>query len=172
MDECNICFTEKEIFIILPCKHELCDGCFKSWVMRNHNCPFCRKEIHGFNSYVRNLKNDIRLNLENSSVIDRDIESNNEENNDLNSNNIEDDEISDLDMLDIISINNERNNRAFNYENQVVVNNQVVIQPNEQRYSELRDIIEMLFFTICCIFLFFCIVGIFMCSSRKWSCNT
>jgi len=45
MEECKICFINNNSFIVLPCKHEICEECFKKWVIINKTCPYCRSEF-------------------------------------------------------------------------------------------------------------------------------
>ena len=152
MEECNICYSEKEIFIILPCKHELCDTCFKSWIVRNQSCPFCRKEISGLKEMLYDIMNSDNTNLNN------------------------DDNIEDYNNIDSESYHNILGNVSPNENNQIVqnrqniINNRVVINiddnQNERRVliplHEVRDMGELCVYGICFIIVMCCIVIILL----------
>ena len=44
VQECPICFTEKDENITLNCEHDFCKVCIKRWLTEKINtCPVCRK---------------------------------------------------------------------------------------------------------------------------------
>ena len=47
-DKCIICqydFKELERIVVLPCKHCFHFLCIKPWVIKDHYCPLCKKDI-------------------------------------------------------------------------------------------------------------------------------
>ena len=166
MEECNICYTEKEIFIMLPCNHELCDACFKSWIVRNQSCPFCRKEITGLKEMLYDILNSNNIN-NNSSV-------NNQNNNhNFNNNNPNNDySYIDSESYDNImgNLNPSENNNQIVQNRQNTINNNVIININENENErrvliplhELRDIGEICAYGIFFIIVMSCIVILFL----------
>ena len=49
MEECMICFDEKEMFIFFPCNHKVCNVCFPLLVSYTNKCPLCSTIIEPFN---------------------------------------------------------------------------------------------------------------------------
>jgi E3 ubiquitin-protein ligase CHFR len=46
--ECQICYDiMHQAVSVMPCVHNFCGGCFSDWIMRQKDCPTCRKEIEG-----------------------------------------------------------------------------------------------------------------------------
>ena len=41
--DCVICLQKIKDKSITPCNHEFCRECILQWVIRNHNCPICRR---------------------------------------------------------------------------------------------------------------------------------
>jgi hypothetical protein len=49
MEECMICFDEKETFIFFPCNHKVCHVCFPLLVSYTNKCPLCNAIIEPLN---------------------------------------------------------------------------------------------------------------------------
>ena len=45
MEECIICFDEKDSFTFFPCKHKVCNVCFPLLIENTNRCPLCNKRI-------------------------------------------------------------------------------------------------------------------------------
>ena len=45
MEECIICFDEKDSFTFFPCKHKVCTVCFPLLVANTNRCPLCNQRI-------------------------------------------------------------------------------------------------------------------------------
>ena len=48
-ESCVICmdeYKEGDRLFVLPCKHEYHRDCVKDWLVKQRNCPLCRKEVH------------------------------------------------------------------------------------------------------------------------------
>ena len=48
-DSCVICmdeYKEGDKLYVLPCNHEYHRDCVKDWLVKQRNCPLCRKEVH------------------------------------------------------------------------------------------------------------------------------
>jgi len=161
MEECKICFINKKSFIVLPCKHEICEECFKKWVIVNKTCPYCRNEfleLTNFINFINNNKyllNHQSFNLtENINITVTETENNSlihAENNNLINNVIQPINNSENISNDNQNIINNENRVIINIPNQ---NNRNVID-NQQPVSsdEIDDTCEMcsLFFCLFCL---------------------
>ena len=46
MEECFICFEERDEFVFFPCAHKTCVACFAQMIQHYHKCPLCDSPIY------------------------------------------------------------------------------------------------------------------------------
>ena len=49
--DCSICYLSLDVeenYVITDCKHKFHFSCLIQWIMKNENCPMCRKSWSSF----------------------------------------------------------------------------------------------------------------------------